>query len=288
MNKVPVSFLYDFDQSDEYTRRHVMHEFAVNGAKNLVLSDLLLKKMFVDRTLADRLRDEMAAEGLKFMDSHAIFGKFLDLNCPIPEARDEMLARHKLALYMIAPMGIKSITIHTGNDNVYPEYTVDTQVDCIKKSLDELLPIAEKLGIVICIENIWHQINTPERLLEVKECFPTDALGFCYDAGHANLMDKGRNYPESNPFKAWGEITPAWDDQILEKMLPHVVNCHLHDNNGINDQHRNPGSGNINWQHITGLLAKAPRLQVIQSEVIPVRGNVAIKDICAKFAELFA
>ena len=288
MGKVPVSFGYEFAHSNENTRRHIIHEFAVNGAKNLVLTDSLLKKMLPDRMLAERVKEEMAAEGLKFMDAHAGYGKFVDINCPIPEARGEMLARHKLTLHMIAALGVKTIAFHTGNENAYPGYTVDTQMDFIKRSLDELLPLAEELGIVICIENIWHQTNTPERLLEVKECFPTDALGFCYDAGHANLMDKGRNYPESNPFKAWGEITPAWDDQILEKMLPHVVNCHLHDNNGINDQHRNPGSGNINWQHITGLLAKAPRLQVIQSEVIPVRGNVAIKDICAKFAELFA
>ena len=34
------------------------------------------------------------------------------------------------------------------------------------------------------------------------------------------------------------------------------------------------------------LLKKAPRLQVIQSEVIPVRTHDSIHDICAKFAEL--
>jgi sugar phosphate isomerase/epimerase len=237
--------------------------------------------------LAERVKEEMAAEGLKFMDAHAGYGKFVDINCPIPEARGEMLARHKLTLHMIAALGVKTIAFHTGNENAYPGYTVDTQMDFIKRSLDELLPLAEELGIVICIENIWHQTNTPERLLEVKECFPTDALGFCYDAGHANLMDKGRNYPESNACQTWGSVTPAWDDQILEKMLPHVVNCHLHDNNGMSDQHRNLGDGNIDWQHIAGLLAKAPRLQVIQSEVVLVSANVAIKELCGKFFEIF-
>ena len=287
MKNVPVSFLYDFDKTTESTRRHIMHEFAVNGAENLVLTDSLLKQMLVDRMLAVRLQEEMAAEGLKFMDAHAGYGKFVDINCPVPEARGEMIARHKLTLHMIAALGVKTIAFHTGNENAYPEYPLEVQMDFIKRSLDELLPLAEELGIVICIENIWHQTNTPERLLEVKACFPTDALGFCYDAGHANLMDKGRNNPESNPFKAWGNVTPAWDDQILEKMLPHVVNCHLHDNNGVNDQHRNPGDGNIDWAHITGLLAKAPRLQVIQSEVIPVSVNVAIKELCDTFFRRF-
>ncbi len=288
MNNAPVTFLYDFNHVDEKARRWAMHEFAANGAKHLVLTEYLIGRIFYERHLADTLQEEMAAEGLSFMDAHAIFGKYLDLNCPIPEAREEMISRHKAALQMIANMGVKTITIHTGNENVYPEYPLETQFECIKRSLDELLPTAEKLGIVICIENIWHQLNTPARLLAVKEAFPTDALGLCYDAGHANLMDKGRNDPESNPFKAWGNVPPAFDDRILEKMLPHVVNCHIHDNNGISDQHRNIGHGNIDWDHISSLLKKAPRLQVIQSEVIPVLVNESLRDICTQFDRYFS
>ena len=288
MKQLPITFLYQFDHTDDYSRPQIMQEFAANGAKYLVLTDMLLAKMLSERVFAAKLREEMSAAGLEFKDAHAMFGKFLDLNCPVPEARGEMIARHKLALYMIASMGVNTITIHTGNDTVYPEYSLDHQIDCLKKSLDELLPLAEELGIVICIENIWFKINTPEKLLAVKKCFPTDALGFCYDAGHANLMDKGRFNAESNPCKVWQDVTPAWDDHILEKMLPHVVNCHIHDNNGITDQHRNIGCGNINWDHIVPLLLSAPRLQVIQSEVLPIHANTAIRDICSKFFKTFA
>ena len=196
------------------------------------------------------------------------------------------MLRQKLALQIAAEMGVKTITVHVGNEPRHPDHPVERQFDFIKRSLDELLPFAESLGIIICIENIWYQLSTPERLLAVKKEFPTDALGFCYDSGHANLMDKGRNNPDSNPFKAWGNVPPQFDDHILEKMMPHVVNCHLHDNNGIVDQHVNIGRGNIDWPHIVGLLKKAPRLQVIQSEVIPVRTHDSIHDICAKFKEL--
>ena len=287
MNQIPVTFFYNFDCISDCARNHVMHEFAANGAKHLVLTDALILKMMADRNLAATLQKEMAQNGLTFMDSHAPFGKYLDLNCPLPEARGEMIARHKLPLQMIASMGVKTITIHTGNEPAFPEYPLETQFDCVKHSLDELLPLAEKLGIVICIENIWFQINTPERLLAIKAAFPTDALGFCYDAGHANLMDNGRHCPDSNAFKAWGEVPPSFDDRILEKMLPYVVNCHLHDNNGINDQHRNIGHGNINWDHIAGLLKTAPALQVIQSEVLPVTSNEPVREICQAFARLF-
>ena len=39
-------------------------------------------------------------------------------------------------------------------------------------------------------------------------------------------------------------------------MLSYVVNCHLHDNNGIEDLHGNIGIGTIDWKHIVSLLKK--------------------------------
>ena len=286
MFPVPVTYLFDFEYTDSKTRPYVMHEFAVCGAKYLVLTDTLISMILQDRNLQDQLLQEMAAEGLSFMDAHAPFGPKIDLNCPVEALRPQAMLRQKLALQIAAEMGMKTITVHVGNEHRYPDHPLEQQYDCIKRSLSELLPFAETLGITICIENIWCQLNTPERLLGIKQEFPTDALGFCYDAGHANLMAKGKDYPESAPYKIWGNVPPQFDDRILEKMLPHVVNCHLHDNNGITDQHYNPGRGNIDWPHIIGLLKTAPRLQVIQSEVIPVRTHDSIHDVCAKFKEL--
>ena len=283
MFNVPVTFRFDFGYTNEQMRPYVMHEFAANGAKHLLLGHMLLNSIVNNHKLPDILNREMAAEGLSFCDAHAIFGPYLDLNCPVAEARSEMILRQKLGLQIAASMGLKTITIHTGNESVYPEYPLETQIDCVKRSLDELLPMAESLGVTICLENIWFRINTPEQLLKFKSAFPTDALGLCYDAGHANLMDKGRNFPDSHPYQVWGSTPPQFDDRILEKMLPHVVSCHLHDNNAIEDQHFNPGRGTVDWKHVVGLLKKAPRLQVIQSESIPPRSHDSIRDICEKF-----
>ena len=286
MFQVPVTYLFDFEYTDAKTRPYVMHEFAVCGAKHLVLTDTLIKQILQDRNLQDQLLREMADEGLSFLDAHAPFGPKIDLNCPVETLRPQAMLRQKLALQITSDMGVKTITVHVGSDHHYPDHPLDQQFDCIRRSLSELLPFAETLGITICIENIWGRINTPERLLALKKEFPTDALGFCYDAGHANLMAKGKDNPDSAPYKTWGDVPPQFDDRILEKMLPNVVNCHLHDNNGITDQHYNIGRGNIDWQHIIRLLKTAPRLQVIQSEVIPVRTHDAIHDICEKFKEL--
>ena len=286
MFSVPVSFLFDFGQVTDQTRPYVMHEFAANGAKHLVLSNTFISNVMKDYAQQKTLLEEMAAEGLTFADAHAPFGPMRDLICPVAEARPQMLLRQKLTLQIAAEMGVKTITVHTGNETHYPGYDLEVMYDCMRRSLEELLPFAEQLGITVCIENIWYQMNTPERLLGIKKEFPTDALGFCYDSGHANLMDKGRNFPDSRPYNVWKDVPPQFDDRILEKMLPHVVNCHLHDNNGIIDQHFNPGRGTVDWKHVIGLLKQAPRLQVIQCEVIPIRVHDSIRDICEKFREL--
>ena len=170
--------------------------------------------------------------------------------------------------------------------------SLEQNVERIGDALSQILPAAEKLGITVCIENIWFPTSTPEVLLGIKEKFPTDALGFCYDAGHANLCAKGHLYPDGGSYgKAWNMIygtQPVPDDKICEKMLPHIVNCHLHDNDGNGDQHFGPGCGNVDWPHIAGLLRKAPRLKNIQSEVIvPNRADVSVRKLCESFRNLF-
>lgn len=286
MFSVPVTFVYEFHRTDDLIRPYILHEFAANGAEYMVLSDSLLAQILQRPALKKMLAKELADEGLSFCDSHAPFGPYLDLNCPVKEARGEMLLRLKLVLEIAAGFGVRTMTIHTGNETHYPDVPLEEQYDWIKRSLEELLPFAETLKIAIAVENIWFRINTPDRLLGLKKEFPSEFLGFCYDAGHANLMAKGRSFPESAPYQAWGATPVVWEERALEKMLPEIITCHLHDNDGAWDRHRNPGQGNIDWKHIIGLLKQAPRLQCIQSEVLPLGGHDAIRDVVEKFREL--
>ena len=291
MFDVPVTFLYDFEHVSDRMRPYIMAEFAAAGAKHLVLSDTLISEILSKPGFEDTLLKEISDKGMSFCDAHAPFGPFLDLNCPWEEKRPMMLARLQLVLEICAFMKVNTITIHLGNNHFEKGAAVpdDVHVARMKESLNLLLPVAEKLGITICIENIWFSVNTPDVLNSIKAEFPTEALGFCYDAGHANIMDNGRNYATGNAWRGWqasGKPVPFWEGSALEKMLPHVVNCHLHDNTGWSDAHKLPGSGCINWGHIIPLLKKAPRLKVIQSEVIPVASGTYIKELVDKFAEL--
>ncbi|MBR2872573.1 MAG: sugar phosphate isomerase/epimerase [Lentisphaeria bacterium] len=291
MFNVPVTFLYDFEHVSDRMRPYIMEEFALAGAKHLVLSDTLIKMMLSHPGLEDTLLQEISGTGMSFCDAHAPFGPVLDLNCPFVEKRSIMLGRLKLVLELCKYMNVDTITIHLGNNHFEPATTIADSIHIgrMKESLAELLPLAEKLGITICIENIWFSVNTPDVLNSIKAEFPTDALGFCYDAGHANIMDNGRQYATGTAWRGWqasGKPVPCWEPQALEKMLPHIVNCHLHDNNGWKDEHKLPGQGCVNWEKVIKLLKSAPRLKVIQSEVIPVASGTHIRELVEKFNEL--
>lgn len=266
MFQVPVSFVYNLSNLTIGQRRAVLHEFAVNGAKHLVLNFSLLQEMMTNTWLIRQLHRELDAEGLTFLDAHAPFGKYEDLASPTPDA----VQRLRLAITVAGMFSTKTMAVHVGCSEFYPETPLEQQIDRMRRALDELLPVAESNDVVLCIENIWHPSNTPEVLLTLKKEYPTKYLGLCYDSGHANVMAKGGTFPETHPqSKFWFDKEPVWDDQILKKMLPEIVICHLHDNSGQWDHHYKPGheDGSIDWNKIVPVLKKAPKLQVIQSEV---------------------
>ena len=78
-------------------------------------------------------------------------------------------------------------------------------------------------------------MNTPERLLEFKAEFPTDALVFCYDAGHANLLGNRMNE--------------------MEQRKSRIVATHLHDNDGEHDLHKPLFTGTMDCEALAKLIA---------------------------------
>ena len=288
MFNVPVTYVISGEFSREDTRRQSMEAFAAAGAKHLVLSNLFISEIMRDHKFAGVLEKEMAANGLSFMDAHSPFGGILDLNCPDAGFREQMLLRHKMAIQICAGMGVKTITIHPGSDRFFPEIPLEKHLDLMRRAIGELLIEAEKCGVVVCIENSMSRAACPRQVVQLKSEFDSPYLGLCYDSGHAHQLDAARNLPDSVIHKFWqtvGVAEPEWDDQALERMLPEVVNCHLHDNDGSEDGHRIPGNGTLNWNKVIPLLKRAPKLQVIQGEVLQRPGETAA-EICQKFAEL--
>ncbi len=290
MRDVPLTYVCDMGAATEGLRPYIMHLFAECGAKHLVLSCWLMEEILKDGRLVSKVMAEAASEGLSFVDAHALYGAFYDLRTVDESRLHHIILLDKLQIAICAEMGVKTITMHPGADATNPEMPLEKQTDNVIRTLDAILPEAEACGVTICIENSWSRLSCPNNLLKIKSRFPTDALGFCYDSGHANILSsKAKQYEQCSARDRWTVpygIEPEWEDQALEKMQPHIVNCHLHDNHAQRDEHDLPGTGTVDWKHVIDGLYASPRLKCIQCEVLPLRSKVTIPALCRTFDEL--
>ena len=148
---------------------------------------------------------------------------------------------------------------------------------------------AETLGMVIVLENTIFPTDTPAELLGYLKRFRCDAFGICFDAGHANLMD-GTPGKRSADMIEW--IRRRWNGEVrfevdtLALLLPDVVTCHLHDNDGSDDRHWLPGEGTIDWPRLLARLEKAPRLRSLQNESEHFKYRTAPRRIADCFEKL--
>lgn len=267
-----------------------MREFAEAGEKHLVLTSSLLGEGCKDSRYLLLFFSDIKEYGLDFMDSHALWGTWSDPGMPMAEWREVMILRHRMAFRFCHRFGVRTVAFHTGNtlNSIFgKDLKLEDYYDALIRSLEILLPEAEKYDLVIALENQWTPLNHSRILLRVMEYFNSPNLGLCYDSGHGNLMEKGMLFPGRTCVPPiWNElgIPVEWEENLPEKFSPWLVNCHLHDNDGITDEHQLPGRGSVDWKRIRKALADSPRLQCIQNECA-LHGH-SIAQICGCFREL--
>lgn len=283
---VPFTYYLGYDNQTPEQRVVMLEEFAASGGENLVLTDALLAQFCGAPQNRKVFYRQLANAGLKLVDAHAPFGPECDLMLP-DATRQISMARQRLVLEFVREAGVDTCCFHLGNAPAFMEYTQDELHTFICRTLEVLLKWAEELKITICIENIFKPLNTVSEILTLLKKFDTPYLGVCYDAGHANIMEKGMDFADSRPWGQWegrGEV--EWENDVLTQLLPHIVNCHLHDNFASQDEHALPGRGSIDWQRTLNMLKQAPRLKSMQSEVIPLRGGIAIRRLIETWENL--
>ena len=112
--------------------------------------------------------------------------------------------------------------------------------EAVGRSLDELVPMAVRLGVRFLLENLPYDCDYPLLTLgELREAikgYPARAVGLVIDTGHAALKGPG----------------PA--EQILAGG-DRLFGTHLQDNDGSDDCHWVPSEGSIDWEAVRGALA---------------------------------
>lgn len=273
MNKnIPLAHFFSWDQVNSEMIPNVMSEFRWNGVKNLVFCDSLIKQVLRDPAFFGELRYHMHNQKVNLIETHAPSGQCYDLSCPDTGRFDSLIEDHIKCMGYSVDCGAMTYTMHIGAWESIFYRTPNEEIRKIAvKKLEKLVPAAEKLGIIIAVENSFERSNTPDEVLYYINYFNSPNLKCCFDTGHANIMApadwKKQEYYSAQLKFAWENYVEQYPD-ALEKLSPYIVTCHLHDNDGYSDAHILPGRGTIDWKKLVPALKKCPDLRSMQTETV--------------------
>ncbi len=221
--------------------------------------DLFAREQRLDLLTPNRIRKikELAREAGISMSLHLPY--CLNPAALIPEISQAGMDYFKRAFGLAAALGVRWVTAHPGYYQGLAswEWMRREAMSCLAGFLREILAICEETGIAIALEN---NAGSPEngqffslgssvddfRLL--FEQLGSPYLRMCLDTGHANTAEGVLPYLDAFPDK--------------------ILNIHIHDNNGIIDDHLPPGQGTIDWRAVCDRLARSSFKGVLSIELL--------------------
>ncbi|MBE6591276.1 MAG: sugar phosphate isomerase/epimerase [Ruminococcaceae bacterium] len=186
------------------------------------------------RAWISKRREYCESIGLKVNQTHAPFyeGK------PMPESYKERLLQ---CVEDTAALGADCMVAHgdTWYCEKYNQWDYSSVVNEVYEVFAPAVELAAGLGIKIAMEtlhewlgNHYHRVRLcsfVEEIDDLLDRFNCDAVGVCWDFGHAALVYK------EDQFKA------------LKRLRHPIIATHVHDNYFRNDAHSLPFQGSINW-----------------------------------------
>jgi sugar phosphate isomerase/epimerase len=128
-----------------------------------------------------------------------------------------------------AEMGAELVVVHPGQHSPLEYLVPRVHWDYSRESLRKIIVNGEKLGVRVAVENMPG--NTPCLLRNVSEFQSLIDEGLplhmALDVGHANTTSQLKLF--------------------LDNMSERIIHVHLHDNNGLNDDHLVVGKGTVDW-----------------------------------------
>lgn len=183
----------------------------------------------------------------------ALHGVFYDMYSASVDQRITALTRERylLNLHVAAELGACHVVFHANYLPAlrHPDYLLDwtrRQADFLGGLVGE----AERLGLIIALENMWEP--EPGIIAGVLEQVNSPHLAACLDVGHVHL------YSDSSPFSAWLTHLGRW-----------LVHCHINNNRGLYDEHLplDAEDGVIDYQVVLPMLLALPRPPLICLEM---------------------
>ncbi len=214
-----------------------------------------LKERYLDLFIEHAIQPEIGLEGLcLYQESIEEFKQVAEilhkhrLDCTLhapffdlaPGALDpEILSvsRNKLrkAFALLPIFKPKSIVCHLQYEENKQGYKQEAWAEAALATWGELSAIAAKHDCLFLLENTYE--TNPDAHEHILSRLPGNNGHFCLDVGHLMSFAK-------TPWQQW-----------LPRLSPWLGQLHLHDNNGLYDQHLAPGLGDFDFKGLFQFLA---------------------------------
>jgi len=122
----------------------------------------------------------------------------------------------------------------------YRQGQVIPRLKAVIKSLNELIDYANQFHVKLGLENRYHYLDIPslDEMGKLLSLADSSQLGFIYDVGHAQSLDRLGFYPHEEWLKQYSSM---------------MIGAHIHDVIGVTD-HYAPGLGEIDFKVIAKYL----------------------------------
>lgn len=196
---------------------------------------------YKDKEWAERFANLLKDNSIKVVSFHAPIyeevtppdtRRWLSLSSKDNNIRQKALSETKELIDCMGFFDAGLLVIHGLEDRKETE-----SEKAFHKSLSELSEYCREKNIRIAVENVLHGA-TAEKILRLidEERHNPDLAGICLDLGHSNISNN-----------------PVND---LEESSERLFAIHVSDNNGREDSHSVPFTGNIDWMQVSAVLKK--------------------------------
>ena len=189
-----------------------------------------------------QLRQIADDNGIIFNQAHAPFGTSFKDPAKTQERFWEVVRSMKHA----AILGIPVTVVHPMQHLCYYDEGAPEQLFEINMEFyQRLIPYCEEYGVKVALENMWQRnsekridhstCSTPEEMIRYHDTLNSPWITCCLDLGHATLVGDA----------------PAF---IRELGADRLTTLHVHDVDGVHDNHMPPYTGVTNWQEVAKAL----------------------------------
>jgi sugar phosphate isomerase/epimerase len=158
------------------------------------------------------------------------------------------LVQNRIA--MTARLGAEVVILHV--PSTVAAEALEQTLGPVRRSLDELRVFAQERGVRIAVENMEGEDFAMLKTLLAE--YDEGYLGLCYDSGHGNMGGKGLDH--------------------LEQVKDRLIALHLHDNDGMDDQHKIPFTGTVDWARLARIIAESPCNGPLNLEVMITHSGI--------------